>query len=106
MYGVIIWSDQALGRAVIWCEDHGDLAFYGGETDSPMTGSPLAPGDLVFFELREDEKLRQAFSPRLVAVDEYPTLTHDLRETGREIASVTQAKPDLRSVTSLTDGNS
>jgi hypothetical protein len=111
MYGVIIWSDQALGRAVIWCEDHGDLAFYGGEADSSIADSsikvnPMEPGDLVFFELREDNKLRLALNPRLVAADEYPTLTHDLRETGQEIATATHLKPNLRSVTPPPRGNS
>ncbi len=27
MYGVILWSDQEAQRAVIWCEDHGKLAY-------------------------------------------------------------------------------
>ena len=28
MYGVILWSDQKAQRAVIWCEDHGKLAYF------------------------------------------------------------------------------
>ena len=114
MHGVIIWSDkaqgQSVGRAVIWCEDHGDLAFYGGKADgSEQTATQfgtLEPGDLVYFDLREDNGLRLAFNPRLVSADEYPTLMQDLKETGREIASATRMKPDLRSVPPIAGGNS
>ena len=31
MNGVIIWSEQASKRAIIWCEDHGRLAFFKAE---------------------------------------------------------------------------
>ncbi|MDA8636223.1 hypothetical protein N9L70_07540 [Rhodobacteraceae bacterium] len=28
MNGVIIWSEHVSKRAIIWCEDHGRLAFF------------------------------------------------------------------------------
>ena len=34
MYGVILWSDQTAQRAVIWCEDHGKLAYFNRQTDA------------------------------------------------------------------------
>jgi len=80
---------------VIWCEDHGDLAFYGGDTQDSAMISRLEPGDLVHFEIHQDSKLRLALNPRLVAADEYPTLMRDLRETGRGIATATSQKPNL-----------
>jgi len=105
MHGVIIWSDKAQGRAVIWCEDHGDLAFYGGQTCGTTENCRLEPGDLVYFDLSEDSQLRLAHNLRFVAADEYPTLMLDLRETGAEIASATRVKPNLRSITPLQGGN-
>ncbi len=98
MHGVIIWSDKTRGRAVIWCEDHGDLAFYGGETEGGSIVNRFEPGDLVHFNLREDDKLRLALKPRLVAADEYPTLMQDLKDTGRDIASASRLRPNLRSI--------
>lgn len=106
MHGVIIWSDKTRGRAVIWCEDHGDLAFYGGEAEGRAQISLMEPGDLVYFDLNEDNDLRLAVNPRLVATDEYPTLMQDLKETGREIASASRVKPNLRCVSRLAGGYS
>ena len=31
MNGVIIWSEHVSKRAIIWCEDHGRLAFFKAE---------------------------------------------------------------------------
>ena len=30
MLGVVLWSDSSENNAVIWCEDHGDLAYFDG----------------------------------------------------------------------------
>ncbi len=87
MHGVIIWSDKSRRRAVIWCEDHGDLAFYGGDAQVSPETDRLEPGDLVWFDLKVDNNLRRAINPRLVAADEFPTLMQDLKETGRDIAA-------------------
>ena len=47
MYGVVLWSDKRLGNAVIWCEDHRNLAFF--RQDSSPSGAEcwFEPGDLV-----------------------------------------------------------
>lgn len=88
MYGVVLWSDGEKNRAVIWCEDHGNLAFFKGDhTDGPGIAG-IDPGDLVQFELAEEQQMRLAFNPRLVAADEYPTLAHDLRRAGPAAAPV------------------
>lgn len=65
MFGVVLWSDSASGKAVIWCEDHGDLAFY-TETE---TGSQvlLEEGDLVEFDIMLDRQFRFANNPRVVS---------------------------------------
>lgn len=28
MYGVIIWIEEKSGNALIWCDDHGQLAYF------------------------------------------------------------------------------
>lgn len=75
-------------RAVIWCEDHGDLAFFNGDGVSALDGADMDPGDLVHFEVREDRHMRLACNPRLVASDEYPTLARDLKKAGVEPAGL------------------
>ena len=30
MFGVVLWADPVDRKAVIWCEDHGDLAYFKG----------------------------------------------------------------------------
>ena len=82
MFGVVLWSDQIRKRAVIWCEDHGDLAFFGGEGVDSLEGADMEPGDLVQFDIRADRHMRLASNPKLVASDEYPTLANDLMKAG------------------------
>ncbi|MEX0286924.1 MAG: hypothetical protein AB3N23_20150 [Paracoccaceae bacterium] len=65
MFGVVLWSDQSAGKAVIWCEDHGDLAFY-SEADCG-TEVLLGAGDLVKFELSMERQFRYAHKPELVS---------------------------------------
>lgn len=89
MYGVVLWSDTEEKKAVIWCEDHGDLAFYNAN-EEPQQGLPEGPdgsvfdgfamdaGDLVYFEIREKRHLRYVQNPRLISEDEYPTLAQGL----------------------------
>lgn len=65
MFGVVLWSDVDEHKAVIWCEDHGDLAFYKpSETGGDIS---LDAGDLVQFDMTMDRHLRLAHNPRLVA---------------------------------------
>ncbi|PYC48461.1 hypothetical protein DI396_05660 [Litorivita pollutaquae] len=82
MFGVVLWSDTQDQKAVIWCEDHGDLAFYnaGQETDaqSCFDGCSLDAGDLVQFEIDTAEATRIARNPRLIAEGQYPTLAAEL----------------------------
>ena len=82
MFGVVLWSDQIRNRAVIWCEDHGDLAFFKGDGVSALEGANMDPGDLVQFDVCRERHMRLARNPRLVASDEYPTLARDLKQVG------------------------
>lgn len=73
MYGVVLWSDRDEKKAVIWCEDHGDLAFYRQDRAADPQMS-LDAGDWVQFDLSTDRNMRFAHNPRLVAEGMYPGL--------------------------------
>lgn len=60
MYGVVLWSDAFDQKAVIWCEDHGDLAYYAGGAQSAHGGVSLDPGDLIEFDLDDHRDYRAA----------------------------------------------
>jgi hypothetical protein len=91
MYGVVLWSDSRQNRAVIWCEDHGDLAYYEGNAPEGGQFPELDPGDLVRFEVREGRRMRTVSNPHVVAGDQYPTLAGDLARAGAR-----QAMPNPR----------
>lgn len=81
MYGVVIWSDEDEQKAVIWCEDHGDLAFYRqADGDGRLT---LDAGDWVQFDLTMEQHMRYALNPRLVAEGVYQDLAGSLSAKGR-----------------------
>lgn len=63
MLGLVLWSDSAAGRAVIWCEDHGDLAFY----EAQGAAVPVRAGDLVHATLDGSGRLRRAHALCIVA---------------------------------------
>ncbi len=67
MYGVVLWSDPDARKAVIWCEDHGDLAFYSGGSDLPLGEVSLDAGDLVEFDVTTERALRYAHNPHVVS---------------------------------------
>lgn len=90
MYGVVLWSDDRANRAVIWCEDHGDLAFYRGAAGDD---SAMAAGDLIEFDLREERDVRLVDKPRLVTHRSHPTLDADLRRAGACVGAVDRAMP-------------
>ena len=77
MYGVVLWKDAEGTRAVIWCEDHGDLAFLATD-DGLHDGATLDAGDLIHFEVTWDGTTRRANNPRLVVSEAYPTLPMEL----------------------------
>ena len=90
MYGVVLWTDQRQNRAVIWCEDHGDLAFYRGAEgcDAAMTA-----GDLVEFDLRDGGDIRLADTPRLITQRSHPTLTTELKKAGARLGVLQGGAP-------------
>lgn len=76
MYGAVLWSDPSSERALIWCEDHADLAFFAAECCSTPR---LEAGDLVTFTLTTEKSMRVAQDVEVVATEEYPFLAHGLQ---------------------------
>ena len=85
MCGVVLWSSQADGRAVIWCEDHGKLAFYAAQlppqaANGEQQGVSLDAGDLIEFDVEDQEHQRRAHNPRLLAADHAPCIAMKLQQ--------------------------
>lgn len=81
MFGVVLWSNPDEGKAVIWCEDQGDLAYVkpGGLGPDPLM---IEAGDLVELELSQGARSRSVESARLIERQAYPTLADKLLGTG------------------------
>lgn len=83
MFGVILWSDPEVRKAVVWCEDHGDLAFLNGSALN--SGQPghhefsFDAGDYIQFDLTVEDDLRRARNPQVVQIARVPHLRDALR---------------------------
>ena len=81
MYGVVLWSDRNSDRALIWCEDHGKLAYYHADSSNEH-GFICEAGDLVRFQVRDTPQMRYAEQPEIIAAEEYPLIANSLRQVG------------------------
>lgn len=95
MFGVVLWSDTNDRKAVIWCEDHGDLAFYGSAQEVPLPEFALDAGDLVQFDLTEEQHLRLAHNPRLVSEGACPNLADALAPKSPTAPQAHSASADI-----------
>ena len=59
MIGVILWSDSVAEKAVIWCEDHGDLAFLSRDACATLPDRFFDVGDMVEFDVFTENKIRK-----------------------------------------------
>jgi hypothetical protein len=64
---------------LIWCEDHGSLAFFEGDRAEVAETPNFEEGDLVSFKIRDGRGMRLAFEVEVVSSDQYPCLAADLR---------------------------
>ncbi|MBU3001549.1 hypothetical protein KO491_17035 [Roseovarius nubinhibens] len=95
MLGVVLWSDVKDNRAVVWCDDHGDLAFYKpGKTTADR--AVFQPGDLIQFELREASQMRIVARPQMLARDSHPNLADELKQVGEAMGVVTHSRDAKR----------
>lgn len=76
MIGVVLWSEQSLSKAVIWCDDQGDLAFYSGADGAALLD--LRPGDWVEFDIALSGKFRIANNLRVLVEQGSPGLADQL----------------------------
>ncbi len=97
MLGVVLWADASDMKAVIWCEDHGNLAYYSAPEQNVHEGIALDAGDLIQFELREERDTRHASNPRRVDAGFAPQLVQELRGQGGHVANetVTPGRPNV-----------
>lgn len=84
MIGVVLWSDVAEQKAVFWCEDHGDLAYYDASVDTTRGASAFCAGDMVEFDLSFEQEIRRAHNACLIM----PKVCHGLQEHLRANAKI------------------
>lgn len=97
MYGVVLWSDSVKNCAVIWCEDHRKLAYFSKSTDASAPDMSFGVGDLVEFDIREEDDLRLALAPVVVAERHHTLLSDDLLRTVAPEAANARAQTSLPS---------
>ncbi|WP_114283916.1 hypothetical protein [Candidatus Halocynthiibacter alkanivorans] len=79
MYGVILWNDPAKGKAVIWCDDHGHLAYL-SSPEVIKDGQAIPDvGAMVNIIVRQVGPLRLCTWLECVNNDSHPTLLQSLR---------------------------
>lgn len=67
MLGVVVWSNDKRNKAVIWCEDHGSLAYLEGVANLASGAAWPVAGDLVELECALEGGLRVASNVKLVS---------------------------------------
>ncbi|SFA73564.1 hypothetical protein SAMN05421688_0478 [Poseidonocella pacifica] len=97
MIGVVIWSDRVDRKAVIWCEDHGNLAYLNNEGEMPEALPELEEGDIVKFRLQERQSIRLAHDVAVVETEGYTGLSGALKATAdREPAAPVETNSNPR----------
>lgn len=66
MLGVVLWSDATDRKAVIWCEDQGDLAYVSAQDLEMSPDNFFDAGDLVQFDMHVEHETRHAHNAHLV----------------------------------------
>lgn len=79
MIGVILWSDPKDQTAVIWCEDHGDLAFLSKTENTKQPDPFFDVGDVIEFDIQTTRNMRLATNPNRVHQNWGVSLSDGLR---------------------------
>ena len=85
MIGVILWSDPAAKKAVIWCEDHGDLAFLSRPETAGLPDVFVDVGDVVEFDLLAQRNTRRAENVKLISEARGAPAVSQLRATHQAV---------------------
>jgi hypothetical protein len=86
MRGVVIWHCETTRRAVVWCDDSGDLAYAGDRSAWAVPAQKVAIGDYVAFDLRPLNSMRSCANMRLIEKGHAPELAgilNDMRPVPR-----------------------
>lgn len=70
---------MAEGKAVIWCEDQGDLAYFSETNQTATFDSFFEVGDVVEFDYTTRRNMRLALNPRWVRQNAGTALNDGLR---------------------------
>lgn len=94
MFGVVLWSDVKDEKAVFWCEDHGDLAYFDAAAMIADEQRQFKPGDMVQFDVSIERKTRRATNARLIESNVCNGLLDGLRSSvAEENATSVAASP-------------
>ena len=94
MIDVIIWSDPVERKAVVWCEDQGDLAFLKPSAESLEDSASLAAGDIIEFDVKLEDGFRLVTNHALVDCYQTRDLAAEIKRAGR-VAVSSAIKPVL-----------
>ena len=94
MIGVIIWSDPIERKAIVWCEDQGDLAFLKPSAESLEESASLAAGDIIEFDVKLEHGFRFVSNHALVDCYQTRDLAAEIKRAGR-VAVSSAIKPVL-----------
>ncbi|WP_353397396.1 hypothetical protein [Pseudophaeobacter arcticus] len=90
MIGIVLWSDATAGKAIIWCEDQGDLAFY--THVGTFDNFAIRSGDWVSFELTLENDLRVALDIQVLQEPGCPGLADDLAVASKKACAGSSLK--------------
>lgn len=83
----MLWSDVDDRKAVIWCEDQGDLAYMNSPDTVLDAEDFFDAGDLVQFDMDTSQRTRYAYNARLVFEKARPTLAEVLVDSSAQVAA-------------------
>ena len=91
MFGLVLWSDPKRRKALIWCEDQSDLAYFDGADDGEEqtqadgwdTSAVLNVGDALLFDICQNGQMRRATNLRALVKGGAEDLTDQLKAAAR-----------------------
>lgn len=87
MRGIVLWSDAADQKAVIWCEDEGNLAFLDGAQNVVLPDAFFGIGDLLEFDVQTYRNMRLATNPNHVQQDWVPSPIDSLSAVSAQLCN-------------------
>jgi len=87
MDGIVLWSDPGTHTAVIWCSDHGDLAYACG-LDILVGGLSMPEtGTMVSIKARYENGIR--ICDQMMPIQRFaaPEITSHLRELSEDVTA-------------------